>query len=139
MPNKTKMAQCKAWGCYNNKDKNKGISYHRFPKRFPEIAKQWLHNCGTGIDIKDLKFGANSIVCANHFEPSCYKIDKVNRSLGKPERRELYQDAVPTIFVHRKRKLDTGREGRAEQRQHKKEYASAKKVIYNFPDLRFVY
>jgi hypothetical protein len=130
------MAECKAWGCTNNKRKNKEKHYFRVP--MPSnierrgIAQQWLHNIGTGYTLKTFPFGSNSFVCEDHFESTCYEVDKVNKVLGLPQRRILKKDAVPTIFIHRKPQTDVRRRERALVREETREKAGLKQVNSGF-------
>ncbi len=48
----------------------------------------------------------HSVVCDEHFEPSCFAEDKVNKMLGLPQKKRLHRNAVPTLFVHKKKKTD---------------------------------
>ncbi len=116
------MAECKAFGCLNNKRKNKDKHFFCVPKPSTparkNIAKQWLHNIGTGKKVNKFTFGANSVVCEDHFEDSCFdeRAALQARLMGWKTRKRLKPDAVPTIFVHRPAKSDTGRKTRLETR-----------------------
>ena len=126
------MAECKAYGCTNSKRKKQGKHFFRVPIPYnPErrsIAKQWLHNLGTGHTLKTFPFGSNSVVCEDHFEQRCFAEDSVNKTLGLPQRKRLHRDAVPTIFVHRKPKLDSARSRRFDERQKSKREAESLQV-----------
>ena len=121
------MPQCKAYDCLNKPGKPKGKSFFRIPnpnkgEHEKERAQRWLHNIGTIIDVDNFKFGKNQLVCEDHFEPHCFKPNlkaKYNPENYEEKRKELLEDAVPTIFVHKKRKVDPDREERLLTRQNK--------------------
>ena len=99
------------------------------------------------------KFGANSVVCEDHFEDSCFdeRSTLQARLMGWKIRKRLKPDAVPTIFVHRLAKSDTGRKTRLEPRNKLKVKSwvkSSRKMTYKrltvpvnlkIPSLKFKY
>ena len=118
------MSECKAFGCTNNKRRNKDEKFFCVPKPVNEerkaIAQKWLHNIGTGHTVDKFPFGRNSVVCEDHFEPDCYERNLQAELLGYTGRTRLKPDAVPTIFVHRPEKKNTGRKSRLEKRKQKR-------------------
>ena len=107
------MSECKAFGCKHNKRDNKDKHFFCVPKPTnPErsnLALQWLHNIGTGHSLSSFPFGANGVVCQDHFESKAYLYSDIhNRFYGTPRstprstsRLRLKPDAVPTIFMHK--------------------------------------
>ena len=132
-----KMAECKAWGCKNNKRKNPEKHYFCVPKPNTEEKKvrvrKWLHNLGTGHSIDTFKFGANSVVSSDHFEVWYLKRDLKAELLGLPVTHRLTDDAVPTIIKHRK---DTAEVSSRAERQQVRE---KRKVNINFFFFLFIY
>ena len=101
------MPYCKAYRCKNCSGRVKGKSFFMIPRPVNEIEKrrglQWLHNIGrSDIDIRTFKFGKDSVVCEDHFHPSCIRKDVIDPSLlNKRKKKELVPGAIPTIFVHK--------------------------------------
>ncbi|XP_056282804.1 THAP domain-containing protein 1-like [Pseudoliparis swirei] len=119
------MAQCKAFGCLNNKRTHKTKKFFCVPKPITEekkvLAKKWLHNLGTGHILKTFTFSRNSVVCEDHFDPDCYERNMQAEIMGYQGRTRLKPDAVPTIFVHRKAAAsDKGRNVRVANRDKQK-------------------
>ncbi len=130
------MAQCKAFGCYNNKRANPKKHYFMIPTpsnpERTDLARQWLHNIGTGRSVDKFTFGRNSFVCEDHFEKTCYKRNLQAELLGEPcGRIRLTETAVPTIFVHRPSKTEKNKDSNREIRQ---ETRSKRKVrdVYQY-------
>ncbi|XP_066916412.1 uncharacterized protein [Clytia hemisphaerica] len=120
------MTNCGAPGCTNRStnlttedpDKDKGkqgesenkISFHRLPtEKRKSMRAEWLKNIKRQIVPKSL------YICSEHFEKSCFKRDlRAELVPGAKPRRELHDDAVPTIFEHKtlpkKRKLSLDRQ-----------------------------
>uniref|UniRef100_A0A673B3Q0 THAP domain-containing protein 1 n=1 Tax=Sphaeramia orbicularis TaxID=375764 RepID=A0A673B3Q0_9TELE len=100
------MAECKAYGCTNNKRRNRGKHFFCVPRPIDstrlELAKRWLHNIGTSYTIQTFPFGRNSVVCEDHFKPTCYKRNLQAELLGTKPLCRLKADAVPTEFGHKK-------------------------------------
>uniref|UniRef100_A0A8C5EFL5 THAP domain-containing protein 1 n=1 Tax=Gouania willdenowi TaxID=441366 RepID=A0A8C5EFL5_GOUWI len=105
---------CKVNGCYNNKRKNPHKHFFSVPKpntdAKAELAKRWLHIIGTKYTFETFPFGRNSVVCEDHFTPSCYERDLRNELMGSRPKRRLKPDAVPTEF-HQRKSLDGRRQG----------------------------
>lgn len=72
---------------------------HRFPKNYPDVYKQWLQNVRPvnyeNLSVKDVY--NKYYVCDSHFTPECFV---------PGTRRGLRKDAVPTISVPGKLKLN---------------------------------
>ncbi|KAJ8050065.1 hypothetical protein HOLleu_03116 [Holothuria leucospilota] len=97
------------------------------PRKHPEkrqLAEMWLHKIGTGHTVKKFNFGPRKLVCEDHFEKSCYVEDIRAKILGCQPRKRLKDDAVPTIFVHRKPAVNLKRLERCTKRSAKKEPSS---------------
>ena len=127
----SKMAECKAWGCKNNKRKNPEKHYFCVPKPATEEKKarvrQWLHNLGTGHTLESFTFGRNSVVCEDHFEARFFKRDLQAELLRLPAKHRLTEDAVPTIFIHRKETLEVSQRA---QRQETRDHRQVKTIYY---------
>lgn len=93
------------------------------PLKHPEkrqLAEMWLHKIGTGHTVKKFNFGPCKLVCEDHFEKSCFVEDIRAKILGCKPRKRLKDDAVPTIFVHRKPAVNQKRSERCTKRSAKK-------------------
>ncbi|KAJ8050070.1 hypothetical protein HOLleu_03121 [Holothuria leucospilota] len=122
------MPECQAFGCKNHQGERggKGKSFFPIPnpRKHPEkrqLAEMWLHKIGTGHTVKKFNFGPRKLVCEDHFEKSCYVEDIRAKILGCQPRKRLKDDAVPTIFVHRKPAVNLKRLERCTKRSAKKE------------------
>ncbi len=93
--NNCAVALCNSHG---KKTAGHNICYHRFPKD-PHIRKIWLARC----QRKDLNFNPdNAHICSLHFLPEDYKRDLEHELLGKPIRRRLNQEAMPSVNINPK-------------------------------------
>ena len=89
------MINCSAPGCTNRSEDNKNISFHRLPYKSEEVKKKWwLHN------LKRKNIPEAVFICSEHFEPHCFKRDLRAELMGTKPRKELKDDAVPTLFQH---------------------------------------
>jgi len=58
--------------------------------KYKDVSQKWLNNIGTGYMLQKFPFGNNSIVCKDHFESVCYKVDKVIRfSVYQPSNQSI--------------------------------------------------
>ena len=100
------MPSCGAPGCRNRstdkpEDETQGgkkLSFHLLPsgKKKDIIRSQWLHNVNRQELPKYL------YICSEHFEESCFKQGlRAELVPGAKPKRELFEDAVPTIFNHK--------------------------------------
>ena len=65
-------------------------------------AAKWLHNIGTGHDVKHYNFTKDRVVCEDHFHPDCFKVDMKAKLLNyEPRSKTLVPGAIPTIFSHK--------------------------------------
>ena len=65
-------------------------------------AARWLHNIGTGHDVKTYNFTQDKVVCEDHFHSDCFQIDKMAILLNYiPKSKKLVPGAVPTLFNHK--------------------------------------
>ncbi|KAJ1205414.1 hypothetical protein NDU88_000849 [Pleurodeles waltl] len=77
---------CSAYGCRNRYDKEKPISFHKFPLTRPEICEKWE----AAVRRNNFKPTKYSSICSEHFTPDCFKRECNNKLLN--------DNAVPTIF-----------------------------------------
>ena len=69
------------------------VMFHKFPED-AKMQSAWIAACDLdNINVK------TSFICEKHFVEKSYKHDLVNELLGRPLRRLLRWDAVPTINV----------------------------------------
>ena len=102
------MPSCLAYGCSNTSGRlgNVKKSFFRIPKPTNKAeslrAARWLHNIGTGRDIKKFAFRGYQVVCGDHFHPDCFERDLQAELLGyTPKAKKLLPGAVPTIFSYK--------------------------------------
>ncbi|XP_005994253.1 THAP domain-containing protein 3 [Latimeria chalumnae] len=79
---------CAALDCrsrYSNK--NKELTFHRFPFSKPDLLKEWMENIGR-VDFEPKQ---HTVICSKHFKPECFN------KFGN--RKNLNHNAVPTIFT----------------------------------------
>jgi THAP domain len=87
------MPSCAVSTCTNTDRKlDLGFSFHHFP-RDKKRSKLWKEKCKR----KDNFSTSIAVICSDHFNSSCFVVDKVNRLLGLNERTILAVDAVPTV------------------------------------------
>ncbi|KYO35073.1 THAP domain-containing protein 1 [Alligator mississippiensis] len=79
---------CSAYRCRNRYDKEKPISFHKFPLTRPDLCKKWE----TAVKRKNFKPTKYSSICSEHFTPDCFKRECNNKLLK--------ENAVPTIFCY---------------------------------------
>ncbi|KAM9330640.1 THAP domain-containing protein 1 [Gastrophryne carolinensis] len=79
---------CSAYGCKNRYDKDKPISFHKFPLTRPILCKKW-EAAVRRADFKPTKY---SSICSEHFTPDCFKRACNNKLLK--------DNAVPTVFSY---------------------------------------
>lgn len=89
------MVYCAAFECNNDSRHNNTVSYHCFPTD-KAIRDQWLAK----ISRADLVLTKNSRLCSAHFTPDDYKRDLRAELTGQRGKRELKDDAIPSIFSH---------------------------------------
>uniref|UniRef100_A0A8C5WB55 THAP domain-containing protein 1 n=1 Tax=Leptobrachium leishanense TaxID=445787 RepID=A0A8C5WB55_9ANUR len=77
---------CSAYGCKNRYDKDKPISFHKFPLTRPLLCKKW-ESAVRRVNFKPTKY---SSICSDHFTPDCFKRECNNKLLK--------DNAVPTLF-----------------------------------------
>ena len=92
------MPYCIAFGCDNSTDQRcSGISFHRLPLKDPRHLKQWL----AALKLVDPPIAdVNARVCSQHFERRCFLTRMQETLTGKPCKRLLSPDAVPSIFAY---------------------------------------
>ncbi|KAG8454872.1 hypothetical protein GDO86_001190 [Hymenochirus boettgeri] len=88
---------CSAYGCKNRYDKDKPISFHKFPLKRPILCKKW-EAAVRRADFKPTKY---SSICSDHFTGDCFKRECNNKLLK--------DNAVPTIFAHTESKAKSGK------------------------------
>ncbi|XP_040217914.1 THAP domain-containing protein 1 [Rana temporaria] len=79
---------CSAYGCKNRYDKDKPISFHKFPLTRPILCKKWE----VAVRRADFKPTKYSSICSDHFTPDCFKRACNNKLLK--------DNAVPTVFSY---------------------------------------
>uniref|UniRef100_A0A0K2VC50 Zgc:153292 [Danio rerio] n=1 Tax=Lepeophtheirus salmonis TaxID=72036 RepID=A0A0K2VC50_LEPSM len=98
---------CKSGTRYRGKKKQKieaiknraKVSFHKLPKDL-EILSTWLRR----IPRKNWKPNNNTRICSNHFDPSCFIIERVDSNStrkkkgGNLKHQRLKPDAIPTMF-----------------------------------------
>ncbi|XP_029458305.1 THAP domain-containing protein 1 isoform X2 [Rhinatrema bivittatum] len=77
---------CSAYGCKNRYDKDKPVSFHKFPLTRPGLCEKWE----AAVRRKNFKPSKYSSICSEHFTPDCFKRECNNKLLK--------ENAVPTIF-----------------------------------------
>ncbi|XP_072440100.1 THAP domain-containing protein 1-like isoform X1 [Chiloscyllium punctatum] len=77
---------CSAYGCKNRYDKDRGVSFHRFPLKRPELCKKWL----AAVRRRNFTPTKNSNLCSEHFTLDCFRKNCNNKILE--------ENAVPSIF-----------------------------------------
>uniref|UniRef100_A0A8D0GZC1 THAP domain-containing protein 1 n=1 Tax=Sphenodon punctatus TaxID=8508 RepID=A0A8D0GZC1_SPHPU len=77
---------CSAYRCRNRYDKEKPISFHKFPLTKPDLCKKWE----AAVKRKNFKPTKYSSICSEHFTTDCFKRECNNKLLK--------DNAVPTIF-----------------------------------------
>lgn len=124
------MPQCQAFGCNNKPHLCKGKTFFKIPngKLNPElrdISGKWLSYIGTGHSVDKFKFDNYKQVCEDHFTPDCFVEDehiKMCMLMGEtPRYKKLHQQAIPSIFIHKRPKKDYGRGDRVANRDAKKQ------------------
>ncbi|KAM4708266.1 THAP domain-containing protein 1 [Discoglossus pictus] len=88
---------CSAYGCKNRYDKDKPISFHKFPLTRPLLCKKW-EAAVRRVDFKPTKY---SSICSDHFTSDCFKRECNNKLLK--------DNAVPTIFSYTEASLKSNR------------------------------
>ncbi|KAE8632539.1 hypothetical protein XENTR_v10001571 [Xenopus tropicalis] len=94
---------CSAYGCKNRYDKDKPISFHKFPLKRPLLCRKW-EAAVRRADFKPTKY---SSICSDHFTADCFKRECNNKLLK--------DNAVPTIFAHTEIKKKSGKAVKKEQ------------------------
>ncbi|CAM4547752.1 unnamed protein product [Leuciscus chuanchicus] len=77
---------CSAYGCKNRYQKDKNISFHKFPLARPDICGKWV----SAIKRRNFKPTKYSNICSQHFTRDCFKHQCNNRVLK--------DNAVPSLF-----------------------------------------
>ena len=98
-----KMVECAVVGCSNrtSRDSKRGISFHRLPFKNKPLLKEWL----VCIKRANLPKLSQCHICSEHFEKESFKsYSYLNLCLGRKCKRQLNEDAVPTIFPHQEKK-----------------------------------
>ncbi|XP_077088300.1 THAP domain-containing protein 1 isoform X2 [Siphateles boraxobius] len=77
---------CSAYGCKNRYQKDKNISFHKFPLARPDICGKWV----SAMKRRNFKPTKYSNICSQHFSRDCFKRQCNNRVLK--------DNAVPSLF-----------------------------------------
>ncbi|XP_074546608.1 THAP domain-containing protein 1 [Halichoeres trimaculatus] len=78
---------CSAYGCKNRYNKDKDISFHKFPLARPDICGKWV----AAMRRNNFKPTRHSNICSEHFAKDCFKMECNNRVLK--------DNAVPSLFT----------------------------------------
>lgn len=78
---------CSAYGCKNRYNKDKDISFHKFPLARPNICVKWV----AAMRRNNFKPTKYSNICSQHFTKDCFKMECNNRVLK--------DNAVPSLFT----------------------------------------
>lgn len=78
---------CSAYGCKNRYQKDRNISFHKFPLARPEVCVQWV----SAMSRRNFKPTKYSNICSQHFTSDCFKQECNNRVLK--------DNAVPSLFT----------------------------------------
>lgn len=68
---------CSAYGCKNRYDKDKPVSFHKFPLTRPSLCEKWE----AAVRRKNFKPTKYSSICSEHFTPDCFKRECNNKLL----------------------------------------------------------
>ena len=99
----SKMVECAVGGCSKRtpRDSKRGISFHRLPLKNKPLLKEWL----VRIKRANLPKLSQCHICSEHFEKESFKsCSYLNLCPGRKRKRQLNEDAVPTIFPHQQKK-----------------------------------
>ena len=99
----SKMVECAVVGYSNRtpRDYKRGISFHRLPLMNKPILKEWL----VRIKRANLSKLSQCHICSEHFEKESFKsCSYLNLCPGRKRKRQLNEDAAPTIFPHQQKK-----------------------------------
>ncbi|XP_048042607.1 THAP domain-containing protein 1 [Megalobrama amblycephala] len=77
---------CSAYGCKNRYQKDKNISFHKFPLARPDVCGKWV----AAMKRRNFKPTKYSNICSQHFTRDCFKRECNNRVLK--------DNAVPSLF-----------------------------------------
>lgn len=77
---------CSAYGCKNRYNKDRDISFHKFPLARPDICGKWV----AAMRRSNFKPTKYSNICSQHFTRDCFKRECNNRVLK--------ENAVPSLF-----------------------------------------
>ncbi|MEE6509012.1 hypothetical protein FKM82_023836 [Ascaphus truei] len=108
---------CSAYGCKNRYDKDKAVSFHKFPLTRPLLCKKW-EAAIRRIDFKPTKY---SSICSDHFTPDCFKRECNNKLLK--------DNAAPTVFSYAESRR------KSEKGAVKKEQTCAPQPLPTIPEL----
>ncbi|XP_056098226.1 THAP domain-containing protein 1 [Rhinichthys klamathensis goyatoka] len=84
---------CSAYGCKNRYQKDKNISFHKFPLARPDVCGKWV----SAMKRRNFKPTKYSNICSQHFTRDCFKRQCNNRVLK--------DNAVPSLFSFSKLQL----------------------------------
>ncbi|XP_043850207.1 THAP domain-containing protein 3 isoform X2 [Dromiciops gliroides] len=104
MPKSCAARQC----CNRYSSRKKQLTFHRFPFSRPELLKEWVLNIGRG----NFKPKQHTVICSEHFKPDCFS------AFGN--RKNLKQNAVPTVFAFQETAQDFSAAGAGEYTPERK-------------------
>ena len=99
----SKMVECAVAGCSNRtpRDSKRGISFHRLPFKNKPRLNEWL----VRIKRANLPKLSQCHICSEHFEKDSMKsCSYLDICPGRKRKRQLNEDAVPTVFLQQQKK-----------------------------------
>ena len=130
------MPQCAYSECRNNSDAP-GVSFHSFPHRNPDLLKKWVANLNRidPVTKKTWQPSKDSRLCSDHFALECYDFrtrQNIQNCVKAPRR--LLDDAVPTVFSHKKRHVAANEQRPAAAKRQRKEVRFKRSLHYDSRD-----
>ena len=124
---------CAAVGCYERNTKKSGYSFHSFPLD-PARQRTWvtkMNRLEWATSGKPWAPKPHDMLCSKHFERDCFT-DKtlLSERFGLKYRNTLNNDAVPTVFDHRKRPQRMPRSASTTTGLRKREVSNTRVTIY---------
>lgn len=122
------MVECAVVDCSNRtpRDSKRDVSFHQLPLKNKPLLKEWL----VRIKRSNLPKLSQCHICSEHFEKECFKsCCNLNLWPGGKRKRDLHDDAVPTIFPHQPKK---SRRLASERRINKALHEEVNRAIKNW-------
>ena len=87
--------------CSNSPDINKNVSFHKFPKKETNEKRyaEWVRQVKRTRAEWNGPTSADTPICSKHFTEECFeKVTQLKEEVGYRNRRQLKNNAVPTLF-----------------------------------------